>query len=114
VVLVSHKRKCKMSILDDLTKTLEGSIVSGMSERLGLDPNTAQGLVDKFQGGHDEGGAEAPNLAEATEASQVLSDVQETQEGFLGKAISMLDKDGDGNLINEAKSVLGGLVNRQT
>lgn len=117
-----------MSILGDLAKSVEGSVLNGVSQKFGLDPAMAQGFLDKLQGqenGLEQAGAEEPPQAEAAQdgvvdgAADVTSDetnsappAESGANGLLASAVSMLDKDGDGNLINEAQSMVSGLFKR--
>jgi hypothetical protein len=122
------KRSIIMSILGDLAKSVEGSVLNGVSQKFGLDPAMAQGFLDKLQGQEPSAaqeGAEEPPQAQAAQdgategASDVASDqtnptppAESDANGLLASAMSMLDKDGDGNLMNEAQSMVSGLFRR--
>jgi hypothetical protein len=110
-------------IFDTITQTVGGSLIDGVTEKLGLDARASQGIVDALHLGQpasadtpaaDDPGIDAQSIDAPMDQDQNGDTVEAApnEQGFLGKAMSMLDQDGDGNLMNEAKSVLGGLFNR--
>jgi hypothetical protein len=117
------RRNNYMSIFDTITQSVGGSLISGVTEKLGLDASASQGIVDALHLGQpasadtpaaDDQGIDAQSTDAPDDQDQNADAVEAApnEQGFLGKAVSMLDQDGDGNLMNEAKSVLGGLFNR--
>ena len=100
-----------MSMLDGLLGNLGG--IDGLAEKLNIPTDKVQGLIGSLQGrignGEDMMGALSAVAQEngiSLESVQSMFGGSEGLQGLLGSATSFLDKDGDGNPLND----LGGLV----
>jgi hypothetical protein len=100
-----------MGVLDGLLGNLGG--IDGLAERLNIPTDKVQELIGSVQGklgsGEDVMGAISSAAQEhgiSLENVQSMFGGSEGLQGMLGKASSFLDKDGDGNPLND----LGGLV----
>ncbi len=118
-----------MSIFTDILKSGASSVAGAVSEKLGIDPATAQGFVDQALPGDQEEAAAADlaqqDVAPAEEAA-ATDDVAPEAEGLLGqagamlggsqgimdKAKGLLDQDGDGNPLNDITGMVGKMFSK--
>jgi hypothetical protein len=113
-----------MSIFTDLLKSGASSVAGAVSEKLGIDPATAQGFVDQaLPGNQAEAAAADPaqqDVAPAEEAAATDAAAPEAEgllgqasamlggsQGIMDKAKGLLDQDGDGNPLNDITGMVG-------
>jgi hypothetical protein len=87
--------------------------VAGLAEKMGLPAEQVQGLAETLSGKLSAGGDPLASLMAAAKEHGVPTEQVEAllagaggTEGLLGRMTGMLDRDGDGNPLNE----LGGLA----
>jgi hypothetical protein len=106
-----------MSILDGILKNIGGAPddVANLAAKIGIDPAMAEKAISALGMTHQMEGDTVSLAAEKTGLSpDILSQVVSAigGEGSLGNFASMIDKDGDGNPINDvlgmAKGLFGG------
>jgi hypothetical protein len=121
-----------MSTFTDILKSGASSVAGAVSEKLGIDPATAQGFVDQAlpsdqaeaapvdqeqqqttdetqegaEGAQAEPGPEAEGLM--AQATAALGGTQ----GIMDKAKGLLDQDGDGNPLNDITGMVGKLFSK--
>jgi hypothetical protein len=113
-----------MSIFTDLLKSGASSVAGAVSEKIGIDPATAQGFVDQaLPGNQAEAAAADPaqqDVAPAEEAAATDAAAPEAEglldqasamlggsQGIMDKAKGLLDQDGDGNPLNDITGMVG-------
>jgi hypothetical protein len=113
-----------MSIFTDLLKSGASSVAGAVSEKLGIDPATAQGFVDQaLPDNQAEAAAADPaqqDVAPAEEAAATDAAAPEAEgllgqasamlggsQGIMDKAKGLLDQDGDGNPLNDITGMVG-------
>lgn len=115
-----------MSIFTDLLKSGASSVAGAVSEKLGIDPATAQGFVDQaLPGDQAEAAAADPAQqdvapAEEAAATDATAPAPEAEglvgqasamlggsQGIMDKANGLLDQDGDGNPLNDITGMVG-------
>jgi hypothetical protein len=106
-----------MSILDGILKNIGGAPddVVNLAKQIGIDPSMVETAIGALGKTHSMAGDTVTLAAEKTGISpdilnQVVSAIG--GEGSLANFASMIDKDGDGNPVNDimdmAKGLLGG------
>jgi hypothetical protein len=101
-----------MSLLDGLLGNIGN--LQGLAEKLGLPADKVQGLTESVQARIAAGGDQLTALKEAAaehgvsmeSLQSLLSNPGETLSGLKDSVMGVLDKDGDGNPLND----LGGMV----
>ncbi len=110
-----------MSLLDGLLGNLGNlSKLGGMAEKLGLPADKVQGLVDSVQSKMAAGGDQMTALKDAAaehglslESLQgLLGNPGESLAGLKDSVIGALDKDGDGNPLNDLAGMAKGLFGK--
>lgn len=100
-----------MSFLTDALKSGVSSISGAVSEKLGIDPATAQGFVDSaLPADPVETVAAIGEAAPTPEAEGVFGQAAALlggSEGMMDKAKGLLDQDGDGNPLNDITGMVG-------
>ncbi len=113
-----------MSLITDVLKSGASSIAGTVSDKLGIDPATAQGFIDQAMPGEQAASEEvAPEAQEAEELATTdqAEAAPDAEQGMLGKvtdmlggtqsitdkAKAMLDQDGDGNPLNDVVGMVG-------
>ncbi len=100
-----------MSILDGLMGQ-----VDGIAEKLGLDPEQAKSVVSSLGEKLSAGGDKTEALKQVAEENGLSLDSLQSmlggEDGIMGKVTGFLDRDGDGNPLNDltgmAKGLFGG------
>jgi len=106
-----------MSLFDSiLSSATDNSAVKNIAEKLGIDPATAAKAVAALGEAHQG----PDNTVEAAAAQSgldtgMLNNIVEQigGEGSLGKFASMLDRDGDGNPLNDIADMASGLFGKK-
>lgn len=101
------------SILGQVTNN---PTVTNMAEKLGIDPAKAAEAVAALGEAHQEDGDTVALAAEKTGLdTDMLNQIKEQigGEGSLAKFASMLDKDGDGNPLNDLAGMAKGLFGKK-
>ncbi len=101
------------SILGQVTNN---PTVTNMAEKLGIDPAKAAEAVAALGEAHQEDGDTVALAAEKTGLDTgMLNQIKEQigGEGSLAKFASMLDKDGDGNPLNDLAGMAKGLFGKK-
>lgn len=101
-----------MGILDGLLGQLGGGDLTNLAAKVGISPEHAQAAVEALAKYHPMAGDTAAGAASAT--GLPLEKIQELLghiggEGALAKYAGMLDKDGDGNPVNDIVGMASGL-----
>lgn len=115
-----------MSTFTDILKSGASSVAGAVSEKLGIDPATAQGFVDQaLPSDQTEAAADDPapqdvapgdetapieDAAPAPEAEGLLGQASAMlggSQGIMDKAKGLLDQDGDGNPLNDITGMVG-------
>ncbi|KWV90469.1 hypothetical protein [Erythrobacter sp. YT30] len=122
-----------MSILDGIMKQVAGSpdTVASLAEKVGIDPAMAEKAVAALGASHAEDGDTVELAAEKTGLDQsqlggimeqlggenALSDIasrlQADGEGGLAGVMGILDRDGDGNPLNDITSMASSLFGKK-
>lgn len=120
-----------MSILDGiLGKVSEHVDIKNLADKIGLDPAQVEGAVASLAKAHTEEGDTVTLAAEKTGIdSSKLSEIVEqiggegslarfneilaADEGLLGKIKGFVDKDGDGNPLNDLTNMASGLFGKK-
>ena len=87
-----------------------------MAEKLGIDPAEAAKAVAALGEAHQEDGDTVEGAASKTGMStDMISQIKEQigGEGSLGKFAAMIDKDGDGNPLDELGDMAKGLFGKK-
>jgi hypothetical protein len=126
------QRKFPMSTLTDILKSGASSVAGAVSEKLGIDPATAQGFVDQAlpsdqaespladqeqQQTTDDApeGAESAQAEEAPAAEGLMAQATAAlggSQGIMDKAKGLLDQDGDGNPLNDITGMVGKMFSK--
>jgi hypothetical protein len=134
------RRNFPMSMLTDMLKSGASSVAGAVSEKLGIDPATAQGFVDQALPGDqaetapadqeqlqasdqeqqqttDEAqeGAETAQAEQAPEADGLMAQATAAlggSQGIMDKAKGLLDQDGDGNPLNDITGMVGKMFSK--
>ncbi len=120
-----------MSILDGILKQVAGSPdnIASIAEKVGIDPSMAEKAVAALGASHAEDGDTVELAAEKTGLdSGALGNIMEQLggegalgdiagkmqgEGGLAGLASMLDRDGDGNPLNDIAGIAKGLFGKK-
>jgi hypothetical protein len=106
-----------MGMLDGLLgKISEHVDISNLATKVGLTPEQAQGAVAALGQSHGEAGDTVALAAAKTGLpTDKLQEIvgQIGGEGSLASFASMIDKDGDGNPLNDITGMLGGLFGKK-
>jgi hypothetical protein len=126
------RRNFLMSMLTDMLKSGASSVAGAVSEKLGIDPATAQGFVDQAlpsdqaespladqeqQQTTDDApeGAESAQAEEAPAAEGLMAQATAAlggSQGIMDKAKGLLDQDGDGNPLNDITGMVGKMFSK--
>jgi ATP phosphoribosyltransferase regulatory subunit HisZ len=119
-----------MSILDGiLGKVTEHVDVNNLAEKLGLNPGQVEGAIASLAKSHTEDGDTVTLAAEKTgidsgKLTQIVeqiggegslarfNEILKSDEGLMGKVSGFLDRDGDGNPLNDLTSMAKGLFGK--
>lgn len=100
-----------MGILDGLL-----SNVDGIAEKLGVDPDQAKDIVgslgEKLSGDGDKMAALKEVAEEKGISLDSLTEMVNGEEGLMGKLGGMLDRDGDGNPLNDIADMAKGFFGK--
>lgn len=122
-----------MSILDSIMQQVSGSpdTVSALAEKVGIDPSMAEKAVAALGASHAEDGDTVELAAEKTgmdtgalsgivdqlggegALGDIAGKLQGGEGGGLSGIASMLDRDGDGNPINDIADMASGLFGKK-
>jgi hypothetical protein len=106
-----------MGMLDGLLgKISEHVDVTNLASKVGLTPEQAQGAVAALGQSHGEAGDTVALAAAKTGLpTDKLQEIvgQIGGEGSLANFASMIDKDGDGNPLNDITGMIGGLFGKK-
>ncbi len=106
-----------MGMLDGLLgKISEHVDVANLASKVGLTPEQAQGAVAALGQSHGEAGDTVALAAAKTGLpTDKLNDIvgHIGGEGSLASFASMIDKDGDGNPLNDITGMMGGLFGKK-
>lgn len=106
-----------MSIFDSiLDKVGDNPTVDNLATKLGIDKEQAMRAIAGLAEGHKaEGDTIEAAAAQTGLSANILEQVREHigGEGSLGSFAAMLDKDGDGNPVNDVMGGLGGLFGKK-
>lgn len=90
--------------------------VQGLAEKMGLPADQVQGLAETLSAKLSAGGDPLASLVAAAKEYGLPTDQVEAMltstggaEGLLGKVTGLLDRDGDGNPLNELSGLAKGL-----
>jgi hypothetical protein len=106
-----------MGMLDGLLgKISEHVDIANLATKVGLTPEQAQGAVAALGQSHTEAGDTVTLAAEKT--GLPMDKLQEIVgqiggEGSLASFASMIDRDGDGNPLNDITGMIGGLFGKK-
>jgi hypothetical protein len=128
-----------MSMLTDVLKSGASSVAGAVSEKLGIDPATAQGFVEQALPGDQAEAAPVDQEQQAAtdqeqqepatneqQSGEETAQTEQPPEGLLGQASAMLggsqgmmdkakgllDQDGDGNPLNDITGMVGKLFSK--
>jgi hypothetical protein len=106
-----------MGLLDGLLGKISEQVdVANLATKVGLSPEQAQGAVAALGQAH---AAPGDTMALASQSTGLPTDkLQEIVghiggEGALGRFASMIDRDGDGNPLNDITGLVGGLFGKK-
>lgn len=120
-----------MSILDGiLGKVTDNVDIKNLAEKIGLDPSQVEGAVASLAKAHTEDGDTVTLAAEKTgidssKLNEIVSsiggegslarfnEILASDEGMLGKIKGFVDRDGDGNPLNDLTSMASGLFGKK-
>ncbi|MXO89612.1 hypothetical protein [Pontixanthobacter aquaemixtae] len=106
-----------MGLFDSiLSQVTDNPTVKNMAEKLGIDPEDAAKAVAALGEAHGEEGDTVEGAAAKTGMSaDILSQIKDQigGEGSLSKFASMIDKDGDGNPLNDLAGMASGLFGKK-
>jgi len=128
-----HKRDYTMSILDSIMQQVSGSpdTVAALAEKVGIDPAMAEKAVAALGQSHAEDGDTVELAAEKTgldagalggimeqlggegALGDIAGKLQGGEGGGLSGIASMLDRDGDGNPLNDIADMASGLFGKK-
>ncbi len=105
-----------MSIFDQiLGMAQDNPMVKSLAEKVGIDPAQAAQAVAALGESHGEAGDTVELAAAKTGMSpDMLNNIKDQLggDGALGKVAGMLDRDGDGNPLNDIAGMASGLFGR--
>lgn len=100
-----------MGLLDGLLGNVEG-----IAEKLGVDPDQAKDIVGSLSEKMSGDGDKMEALKEIAEEKGVsvdsLQEMLSSDEGFMGKLGGFLDRDGDGNPLNDIADMAKGFFSK--
>lgn len=106
-----------MSLFDNiLGMAKDNPTVANMAEKLGIDPDQAAQAVAALGEAHQDPGDTVDVAAQKTGMSpDMLNQVRDQigGEGSLAKFAGMLDRDGDGNPLNDIAGMASGLFGKK-
>jgi hypothetical protein len=121
-----------MGIFDGLLGQLGGaSDVANLAKKIGLDPAQVEGAIGALAKAHPEPGDTAATAASATglpldKIQDIIGQIggegsltrfaemlRSDGAGGLGGLTSMLDRDGDGNMLDDLSDLAGGLLGKK-
>ena len=107
-----------MGLLDGILKNIAGAPddVANLASKLGIDPAIAETAVAALGKAHQDPGDTIEVAAQSTGIDAgVLNQVRDAigGEGSLASFASMLDRDGDGNPLNDIAGLVGGLFGKK-
>ena len=115
--MLHQPRENTMSILDGILKNIGGAPddVVNLAKQIGIDPAMAEQAIAVLGKTHQMDGDTVTLAAEETGISpDVLTQVVAAigGEGSLSQFASMIDRDGDGNLVNDILGTAKGLFSK--
>lgn len=120
-----------MSLLDGiLSKVTDNVDIKNLAAKVGLDPAQVEGAVASLAKSHTEDGDTVTLAAEKTgidsgKLSEIVSsiggegslarfnEILAADDGIMGKIKGFVDKDGDGNPLNDLTSMASGLFGKK-
>ena len=106
-----------MGLFDNILGQVTGNpMVTGLAEKLGIDPAKAAEAVAALGEAHGQDGDTVELAAARTGLSpDMLNNLKDQLggDGALGKVAGMLDRDGDGNPLNDILGMAGGLFGKK-
>ncbi len=100
-----------MGLLDGLLGNVEG-----IAEKLGVDPDQAKDIVGSLGEKLSGDGDKMEALKEVAEEKGIsldnLTEMVNGEEGLMGKLGGMLDRDGDGNPLNDITDMAKGFFSK--
>jgi hypothetical protein len=106
-----------MGILDGLLGQLGQHVdVANLAEKVGLDKGQVEGAIGALARAHPEPGDTAQSASAATglptdKLNEIIQHIG--GEGSLAKFAAMIDRDGDGNPLDEIAGLAGGLFGKK-
>ena len=106
-----------MGLFDGILKNIAGSPddVENLAAKLGIDPKMAEMAISALGKGHQDPGdtIEVASQSSGIDAG-ILNQVRDAigGEGSLANFASMLDRDGDGNPLNDVLGMAKGLLGK--
>jgi hypothetical protein len=94
-----------MSFLDTLKSGAEG-LVGAAAQKLGVDPAQAEAMLAKVMPGET---APADAAAPAADGTPAAAPAAQADTSILGKVNALLDRDGDGNALNDVTGMIGNI-----
>ncbi|MEZ5744190.1 MAG: hypothetical protein R3D89_10860 [Sphingomonadaceae bacterium] len=106
-----------MGLLDGILKNISGAPddVANLAEKIGIDPAMAEKAIAALGQAHQEPGDTVELAAEKTGLDTgVLNQIRDAVggEGSLASFASILDRDGDGNPLNDIAGMAKGLFGK--
>ena len=106
-----------MGLFDQILGQVSGNpMVVGLAEKFGIDPAKAAEAVAALGEAHGQDGDTISLAAAKTGISpEMLNSIREQLggDGALGKVAGMLDRDGDGNPLNDIMGMAGSLFGKK-
>jgi hypothetical protein len=107
----------RMGLLDGILKNISGAPddVANLAEKIGIDPAMAEKAIAALGQAHQEPGDTVELAAEKTGLDTgVLNQIRDAVggEGSLASFASILDRDGDGNPLNDIAGMAKGLFGK--
>jgi len=100
-----------MGLLDGLLGNIDG-----IAEKLGVDPDQAKDIVGSLGEKMSGDGDKMEALKEVAEEKGIsldsLTEMVNSDEGIMGKLGGMLDRDGDGNPLNDIADMAKGFFSK--
>jgi hypothetical protein len=115
--LTSPVKEMTMGMLDGILGSLGGNaVVENLAAKVGLSPEQVQSAVAALGAAHPQEGDTVETAAASTGLStdtlqQIVGHLG--GEGALASVSGMLDRDGDGNPINDITSMIGGFFSKK-
>ena len=107
-----------MGLFDGILNNIAGAPndVANLAEKLGIDPQIAEMAIGALGKAHQDPGDTIEVAAEKTGIDAgILGQIRDAigGEGSLASFASMLDRDGDGNPLNDIAGIAGNLLGKK-